>query len=136
MNPKSYQLKTVQVVCGIGVSRTSAVTLEDNYGEVVDGFAEGDGPVAATYNAVNEAILRNVGLEKSDIELTDFFIKTLGHGPEAEGKATVSIRGIGRAEEFFGTGTSTDIVAAGAIAYVNALNRLLAAQVDAENNHS
>ncbi len=125
MSTKSFVLKSAQVVCGIDVFRTSAVTLEDESGEQLVGFAEGNGPVSATYNAINDAVLPKIGLKNADVELTEFVIRTTGKGPDAEGKALVTLRMKDSEREFLGTGVSTDIVAAGGLAYVDALNRML-----------
>lgn len=125
MSTNGFVLKSVQVVCGIDVFRTSAVTLEDESGRQLVGFAEGNGPVSATYNAINDAVLSKIGLDTSDLELTEFVIRTTGDGPDAEGKAVVTLIVNGVDQEFLGTGVSTDIVAAGALAYVDALNRML-----------
>lgn len=125
MSTSSFVLKSVQVVCGIDVFRTSAVTLEDESGGQLVGFAEGNGPVSATYNAINDAVLSKIGLDTSDLELTEFVIRTTGDGPDAEGKASVTLIVNGVDREFLGMGVSTDIVAAGALAYVDALNRML-----------
>ena len=122
--PKSYRLVHLQAICGSAeVFRTASVTLEASDGRRLDGFAEGDGPVDAAYNAINEALLVDAGLSKRAVRLSEFVIKIEGTGTEAKGKAIIAIRADGR--ELYGTGLSTDIVEASALAYLDALNHLL-----------
>ncbi|MBI3954179.1 MAG: hypothetical protein HY330_06665, partial [Chloroflexi bacterium] len=106
------------------VFRTASVTLESSDGRRLDGFAEGDGPVDAVYHAINEAVLADAGLSKRAVRLSEFVIKIEGSGTGAKGKAIIAIQANGR--ELYGAGLSTDIVEASALAYVEALNHLLA----------
>lgn len=123
--PKSYRLVHLQAICGSGeVFRTASVTLESSDGRRLDGFAEGDGPVDAVYHAINEAVLADAGLSRRAARLAEFVIKIEGKGTAAKGKAIIAIESNGR--ELYGTGLSTDIVEASALAYVSALNPLLA----------
>lgn len=122
---KSYRLLHVQAICGSAeVFRTASVTMESGDGRRLDGFAEGDGPVDAVYNAINEAVLADAGLSKRTVQLSEFMIKIEGKGTDARGKAIIAIQSDGH--ELYGTGLSTDIVEASALAYISALNQLLA----------
>jgi 2-isopropylmalate synthase len=82
----------------------------------------GDGPVDAAYEAIRQAI----GLKP---ELENYSIRAVTSGKEALGEATVRIHENGRT--FLGRGVSTDIIEASAKAYVDAINRMVAAHGDA-----
>jgi 2-isopropylmalate synthase len=80
--------------------------------------ALGDGPVDAAYEAIRQAIGMTPKLE-------EYSIRAVTSGKEALGEATVRIRENGRT--FIGRGVSTDIIEASAKAYVDAINRMVAA---------
>lgn len=77
--------------------------------------AIGDGPVDATLRAIGRAVGR-------ELELTDFQIRALSEGGDAQGQATLGVRHAGR--ELRGRGVSTDIVEAAALAALEIVNRL------------
>jgi 2-isopropylmalate synthase len=79
----------------------------------------GDGPVDAAYEAIREA----TGLSP---KVENYSIRAVTGGKEALGEATVRITEVGRT--FIGRGVSTDIIEASAKAYVDAINRMTAAQ--------
>jgi 2-isopropylmalate synthase len=83
--------------------------------------AFGDGPVDAAYEAIRQAI----GLTP---KLEEYSIRAVTSGTEALGEATVRIRENSRT--FIGRGVSTDIIEASAKAYVDAINRMVAAQAE------
>ena len=85
-------------------------------------WAFGDGPVDAAYEAIRQA----TGLSP---ELENYSIRAVTSGKEALGEATVRIRDNGRT--FLGRGVSTDIIEASAKAYVDAINRMVAAKDEA-----
>ena len=58
--------------------------------------------------------------------MTEFTVKSVTEGIDAVGEVTIKIEADGRT--FIGRGGSTDIIVASAMAYMNALNRLLATQ--------
>lgn len=117
-----YRLENLQVVCGSDkVRRQATVTLVDRDGKRLHRLAQGNGPVAAIFTAVNEA----VGL-KREPELLDYTVKSITGSPEAQGDVTVQLRADGTVVN--GRGVSTDILEASGRAYVNAINRLLEAR--------
>jgi 2-isopropylmalate synthase len=63
-------------------------------------------------------------------ELTEFSIKAITEGIDAQGDVTVRIRH--EDKTYVGRGADTDIVVASAKALMNALNRLLAVQRPAD----
>jgi 2-isopropylmalate synthase len=58
--------------------------------------------------------------------LTEFSIKAVTEGIDALGEVTIRIESEGRV--YTGRGAATDIIVASAKAYMNALNRLIAAR--------
>jgi 2-isopropylmalate synthase len=79
--------------------------------------------VDAAYKAIN-AIM---GVPN---ELTEFAIKAVTEGIDAQGEVTVRIRH--EDKTYMGRGADTDIVVASAKALINALNRVLAVQRPAD----
>ena len=77
--------------------------------------SEGDGPVDATFKAIEK-------LAKSGSELLLYSVNAVTTGTESQGEVTVRLAKGGRVVN--GVGADTDIVVASAKAYVNALNRL------------
>jgi len=77
--------------------------------------AEGDGPVDATFKAIEK-------LARSGSELLLYSVNAVTTGTESQGEVTVRLAKGGRVVN--GVGADTDIVVASAKAYVNALNRL------------
>ena len=59
-------------------------------------------------------------------QLTEFSVKSVTEGIDAQGEVTIRIESNGRT--YAGRGADTDIVVASAKAYMNALNRLLSVQ--------
>ncbi len=59
-------------------------------------------------------------------ELTEFHVKSVTEGIDAQGEVTIRVQGDGRS--YVGRGADTDIIVASAKAYMNALNRMLSVQ--------
>ncbi len=116
---EAYHLDHVQVSCGDHSVPTASVRLTTMDGKVLADAALGTGPVDAVYRAIN----RLVGVPNT---LTEFSIKAITEGIDAIGEVTIRIESEGRV--YTGRGASTDIIVASAKAYMNALNRLLAAK--------
>ncbi len=113
-----YELKYLHVASGTGTLPTASVKIMVGE-ELRQAAAWGDGPVDAAYEAIREA----TGLSP---KLENYSIRALTGGKEALGEATVKITENGR--NFVGRGISTDIIEASAKAYVDAMNRMAAAQ--------
>jgi 2-isopropylmalate synthase len=113
-----YQLEYLHVSSGTGTLPTASVRMKCK-DEKRLAAAFGDGPVDAAYEAIREA----TGLAP---ELENYSIRAVTSGKEALGEATVRIRDNGRT--FLGRGVSTDIIEASAKAYVDAINRMVAAK--------
>lgn len=114
-----YHLDRVQVSCGDRGIPTAAVRLIAPDGQVLADAALGTGPV----DAVCKAIERLVGVPNV---LTEFTVKSVTEGIDAIGEVLIRIESEG--VTYTGRGADTDIIVASAKAYINALNRLLAAR--------
>jgi 2-isopropylmalate synthase len=114
-----YRLDCVQVSSGDKGIPTASVRLIGPDGKVLADAALGTGPVDAIYKAIN----RLVGVPNV---LTEFSVKSVTEGIDAIGEVVIRIESEG--VTYTGRGADTDIIVASAKAYMNALNRLLAAK--------
>jgi 2-isopropylmalate synthase len=114
-----YHLDRIQVSCGDRGIPTAAVRLLGPDGKTLADAALGTGPVDAVYKAIN----RIVGVPN---ELTEFSVNSVTEGIDAIGEVLIRIESEGIT--YTGRGADTDIIVASAKAYMNALNRLLAAR--------
>lgn len=120
-----YHLEYLNVTSGTGTLPTGAVKIRMQDGEVVQAAACGDGPVDAAYEAIREATGQSP-------QLDNYRIRAITGGKEAMGEATVTVLNeTGR--RFIGRGVSTDIIEASAKAYIDAINRMVAALGSKEN---
>ena len=87
--------------------------------ECIEQRAEGDGQVDASCNALKAAL----GI---DAHLVTFAVKAITGGLDAQGDVTIQVEVEGRT--YIGRGVDTDIVAASAKAYLNALNKVVMAR--------
>ncbi|MEX0785726.1 MAG: 2-isopropylmalate synthase [Dehalococcoidia bacterium] len=119
-----YHLDFVQVTSGDHATPTATVRLNAPDGSVQADAALGTGPVDAVYKAINRIVqVPNV--------LTEFAVKSVTEGIDAQGEVTIRIESDGRS--YVGRGADTDIIVASAKAYMNALNRLLSIQPRADS---
>ncbi len=114
-----YHLEQVQVSCGDNIVPTATVRLRGPRGKVLADAALGTGPVDAVYKAINRLV-------KVPNRLTEFTVNSVTEGIDAMGEVLIRIESDGIT--YTGRGADTDIVVASAKAYMNALNRLLAAR--------
>jgi 2-isopropylmalate synthase len=114
-----YHLDHVEVSCGDHNIPTATVRLIGPDGQSLADAALGTGPVDAVYKAIN----RIVGIPN---RLTEFTVKSITEGIDAIGEVLIRIESEGAT--YTGRGAATDIIVASAKAYMNALNRLLAAK--------
>jgi len=120
---QTYTLDYLHVASGTGTLPTASVKIGVK-GETKIAVAFGDGPVDAAYEAIRRAMDLRPKLE-------EYSIRAITAGTEAMGEATVRIREDSRT--FIGRGVSTDIIEASAKAYVDAINRMVAAQGTTEH---
>jgi 2-isopropylmalate synthase len=116
---ETYHLERIQVSCGDRGIPTASVRLVAPGGQVIADASLGAGPV----DAVCKAIDRLVGVPNT---LTEFSVKSVTEGIDAIGEVVIRIESDGIT--YTGRGADTDIIVASAKAYINALNRLLAAK--------
>ncbi|MBQ8624340.1 MAG: hypothetical protein IJ424_08275 [Oscillospiraceae bacterium] len=116
--PSTYHVESYVANCGNIISAMSNITLVKD-GEKLMGVATGDGPIDASFKAIEQIIGHHY-------ELDDFKITAVTQGKEAVGEAIVKLRANGKL--YSGTGISTDIIGASIRAYVNALNKIVYAE--------
>jgi 2-isopropylmalate synthase len=109
-----YTLEYCNVASGTGTVPTATVRIATG-GKTFQEAATGDGAV----DALTKAIDRVVGYP---VKMEDFHIDAITRGREALGK--VKIRASAPEGTFTGSGTSTDIVEASAIAYMDIVNKI------------
>ena len=114
-----YQLQLVQVSCGTRLKPTATVTLAEENGQEQTVSAVGTGPVDAVCRALNQ-------LAGVPNELMEFSVKSVTEGIDAMGEVTIRLRRNGSL--YSGHAADTDVVVAAAMAFINALNRLVAAE--------
>ncbi len=115
-HPQWYRLTYHHVVSGNQMVATASVRVETDQG-TVEQAACGDGPVDATFQAIEKAVGFAVCLK-------DYQIKAVTSGEDALGEATVWLEQDGKTVN--GRGLSTDIIEASARAYTSAINKLIA----------
>jgi 2-isopropylmalate synthase len=109
-----WKLVTMNQASGMGERPHARVVLLQADSEVVS-EAQGDGPVDATFKAI-ESIAR------SGADLLLYSVNAVTTGTESQGEVTVRLAKGGRIVN--GVGADTDIVVASAKAYISALNKL------------
>ena len=120
---ETYRLDLLQVSCGNHLVPTATVRLGTPDGRTLVQTATGTGPVDAVYQSINAL----VGIEN---ELTEFTVKSVTEGIDAQGEVVVRIDCDGRT--YTGRGADTDIIVAAAKAVLQAINRALSVQVGAD----
>ncbi|MGB9975442.1 2-isopropylmalate synthase [Thermovenabulum sp.] len=113
--PQLIELEYFQTSSGNQAIATSTVRVKIQ-GNTVEEAATGNGPVDATYKALERACNINC-------KLVDYSIKSVSAGKDAIGEVVVRIEKDGKI--FTGRGLSTDIIEASARAYTDALNKTL-----------
>ncbi|OGA28196.1 MAG: 2-isopropylmalate synthase [Betaproteobacteria bacterium RIFCSPLOWO2_12_FULL_67_28] len=109
-----WRLVTMNQASGMGERPHANVVLAEN-GAERSAAAEGDGPVDATFKAIEK-------LAASGTELLLYSVNAVTQGTESQGEVTVRLAKGGRVVN--GIGADTDIVVASARAYISALNKL------------
>ncbi len=109
------KLVSMKVVCGTGGPAESTVEMEVD-GKDVTETAEGDGPVDATFKAI-----RKIHPNAAHLQL--YQVHAVTEGTDAQ--ATVSVRLEEDGVIATGDSANTDTVVASAMAYIDALNRLI-----------
>ncbi len=95
---------------------TASVQVLDPQGTIANEASVGEGPVHALF----AALARATGVV---LEIDNYHVSSVTHGNDAQGQASVTARVDGK--ELTGTGTSTDILEASALAWLEIANRVL-----------
>ncbi len=117
LTPQVYELVSLQVVAGNAASPTATIKLVKN-GEEFEDAAMGDGPVDATFRA-----LERITYVKG--KLMNYDIQALTEGKDALGEVNVKVYFSDIDTAILGRGTSTDVIEASAKAYLDAINKAL-----------
>lgn len=86
--------------------------------------AGGTGPVDALYSAI-------ASVTKIDVKLVEYNISSVSRGKEALGKVKITLEHNG--EQYMSKAADTDILRASALAYINAINSIIVAQLQPTN---
>lgn len=113
--PAVYELSSYVINSGNIITAMANVSIEKD-GKQMLGVGVGDGPIDASFNAIEN-------ITGHHYELDDFQIQSLTEGRQALGRAVVCLRS-GSGKLYSGRGISTDIIGASILAYVNALNKI------------
>jgi len=108
------KLVSLKVCTETGEIPRAAVTLTID-GKECRGTAPGDGPVDATFKAIDSMV-------QSGTELLLYSVNAITSGTDSQGEVTVRVAKGGRVAN--GQGSDTDIVIASAKAYINALDKI------------
>lgn len=112
-----YKMVFLSTTSGTGSIPTATVKIKDTRSdnEPVQEAATGDGPVDAACKAIDRA----VGFS---VKMVDYSLTGMTGGRNALGE--VNIIAEHKERRYHGTGTSTDIVEASALAYINVINKI------------
>ncbi|KAJ1840455.1 2-isopropylmalate synthase (Alpha-isopropylmalate synthase) (Alpha-IPM synthetase), partial [Coemansia sp. RSA 2703] len=133
-----YTLKHMQVFTGVGVTPTAAVTLHDAQRniDVVDVAVAKNGPIEATYSAIQRIVALPIELLSFNVSATSTGQETLGKvavriarardAGEQSNEAVTSLAASGAEPKFAGVAADVDIITASATAYLAAVNRMVA----------
>ncbi len=113
-----WRLNRLQVSTGVGEGMlpTASVELISPEGRRIAEAATGDGPVHALFAALGRATA-------TPLQIESYQVSSVTTGEDAQGQASLTARVHG--EEITGSGTSTDILEASALAWLDIANRLL-----------
>jgi len=115
MVPETYHLESVQTTSGTEAIPTATVRVRSG-DEILQDAACGNGPVDAIYKALD----RLTGVR---LHLVDYNVRGVTEGKEAVGEASVRVERNGHTA--VGVGVHTDVLQASAMAYLNAVNKIV-----------
>lgn len=111
--PSGWQLETFQTWTGNHVIPSATVKMSKGDKSAL-GTQNGDGPIDAVLKSIDQC----TGIKG---ELKEYMIHAVGRGMDAQGQVKVQVDFDGILTD--GKASSTDIIEASALAYINALNR-------------
>ncbi len=109
------KLDYLQVTSGVGVHSVASVGL-DIAGEKFEECASGNGPVDAAVTAIKKIIHRTMVIK-------EFLIQAINKGSNDVGKVHITVEHEGNS--YYGFSANTDIVAASAEAFIDAINKFV-----------
>lgn len=115
--PETYRLEYLHTSSGTGTIPTATVRIRIGEDDLRQEAACGDGPVDATYRAIQAVI-------SLQVTVSDYAIRAVTSGASAMGEVTIRMEA--GEESVIGRGASTDIIEASAKAYIDGLNKLAA----------
>jgi 2-isopropylmalate synthase len=110
-----YELKYFHVNTGNSILPTATISLFRE-GKLYEDAACGDGPVDALFKAIDR-------ITGAKVKLSDYNIRALTRGKDAQGEAIVEIKDNGHF--YIGKSVSTDTLEASVKAYLKAVNKML-----------
>lgn len=113
--PPTYHIESYVIHSSNVITATAHMRLRRGE-ETMESVCAGDGPVDASFLAIEQILGRHY-------ELDDFQIRAVTEGREAMGEAVVKLRSNGKL--YSGRGISTDIIGSSIMAYINALNKIV-----------
>jgi 2-isopropylmalate synthase len=133
-NVGGWRLNRLHVSTGVGdgILPTASVDLCSPDGERVTEAATGDGPVHALFAALGRATALQLDVES-------YQVSNVTTGDDAQGQASLTTRvrnADGGHDEVTGSGTSTDILEASALAWLDIVNRLHRRHGHASSTHA
>jgi len=111
----AIRLDLLEVVCGNPIKPMALVKLNVD-GKESQSTAYGNGPVDASFNAINSIL-------KKKVRLDEFLIQAITGGSDDMGKVHIQIKY--KDVLYYGFGTDTDIVVASVRAYLDALQKII-----------
>jgi 2-isopropylmalate synthase len=117
--PGPWRLTDLRIASGKGAFASAALGLTHVDGREVREASVGDGPIDAAFKAIERA----TGVEAP---LMEFDVRSVSIGEDAQGEVAVHVQCDGR--DYRGLGVSTDITEAGALAFLDVINRILRAR--------
>ena len=112
--PEEYKLVNFEVISGNRVQPLANVEIK-HAGKKITASTTGDGPIDACFKTIDKAI----GVKG---KLVDYRVNAVTSGKDALGEASVKIAF--KNDIVIGRGSSTDVIEASVLAYMNAINRL------------
>lgn len=111
-----WMIDELRITAGTGTVAAAALKLSHTDGREIREAAEGDGPVAAAFRALEAAT-------RVELTLKNFEVRGVTVGDDAQGEVTVTVEY--NHQSFRGHAVSTDIVESAAFAYLEVINRIL-----------
>jgi 2-isopropylmalate synthase len=109
------KLDYLQVISGVGVRCIANVGI-DVSGEKFEASSSGNGPVDAAIKAIKQIIRRETIIQ-------EFLIQAINKGSDDVGKVHMQVEHNGQI--YYGFSANTDIIAASAEAFINAINKFV-----------